>query len=76
MRVALNSLICPIFCFSDIRIGMDPIISITANKVKDTVSSSFRDISIKQRFGKDNEVLEMPSYPQDGILGGRWHLGL
>jgi hypothetical protein len=39
MRVALTDLMPPIFSFKDINSGMDPTISITANKVNVTVMS-------------------------------------
>jgi hypothetical protein len=39
MRVAFPDLMPPIFSFKDIKSGMDPTISITANKVNVTVMS-------------------------------------
>ena len=45
MTVALNSRIFPILCCKEIRSGIDPNISITANNVKVTVKRLFKFIS-------------------------------
>ncbi len=46
IKVALNSLIPPNLFFKETKIGTEPMISITANRVKLTVSNYLKFISI------------------------------
>jgi hypothetical protein len=56
MSVTLNDLIPPIFSFMAINKGIDPTISITANKVKMTVTNSLKWNSIKKALYEDTKL--------------------
>ena len=56
IKVTLNDLMPPIFSFMAINKGIDPTISITANKVKMTVTNSLKRKSIKKALYEDTKL--------------------